>query len=69
MGKSQRSPKPSSWILGVLPLREGTGRGEKDREKGGGNRGRKREGRKRGKGKRGEGKRAPLSDISGYATA
>jgi len=54
----QRSPKPSSWIKGVLHLRERGGEGRRKRGKGGhGRRGgrREREGSGR-EGKRGEGK-------------
>jgi len=50
-GSSQRSPRPPSWIYGVLLLREGEGgkgkRGRKGEERGGGGEG-------RGKGREGE---------------
>ena len=48
LGSSQRSPRPSSWIQGVLLLREGTEKGEGGREeRGRGGRG------KGGRGRRG----------------
>jgi len=59
----QRSPRPSSWILRVLLLREG-GEGKGREGEGRGREGERREGK--GRGRKGEGKEGgkPLTKLS-----